>query len=105
VLAYGVARRTREIGIRLAVGARPATIERMILFESLAIVAAGIAIGVPCGIGLASLGGSLLFGLSAHDPLSLALAIGALTLTSLIATLLPARRAARVDPALVLRGE
>ena len=105
VLAYGVARRRREIGIRIAVGAGAAGIERMILFEASTIVGAGAALGVPAGLALTRLMSSRLFGLSAHDPVSIALAVAVLATAGLAAAYLPARAAARVDPILALRQD
>jgi predicted permease len=104
-MSYTVSRRTNEIGIRLALGARSGTILHMVLRETLWIVLAGIAIGMP----LAWLGTkfleSQLFGLSPHDPRTILLAIAAIVAVMVIAGYLPARRASRVDPIIALRYE
>jgi putative ABC transport system permease protein len=105
VLAYSVARRRREIGVRIAVGARPATIEMMFLTESLAVVGVGVALGILLAIGVTRSVASMLFGLSPHDPASIGGATATLMLVAVAATWLPARRAARIDPLLALREE
>jgi len=98
VMAYSVTRRTREIGIRLALGAGAARIRRMILRELLVILAAGLAIGVPGAMALARLTESQLFGVKSHDALVIATAVEALALAALLAGYFPARRATRVNP-------
>jgi ABC-type antimicrobial peptide transport system permease subunit len=105
VLAYSVARRRREIGLRIAVGAQPGTIEMMFLSESLKLVAFGVAIGIPVAIVVTGFVSSMLFGLSPQDPASIGVALTALMLVAVAATYLPARRAARTDPLLALREE
>ena len=105
VLAYSVARRRREIGLRIAVGAQPGTIEKMFLTESLTLVACGAAIGIPLAIVVTRLVSSMLFGLSPQDPASIGAALSALTLVTVVATYLPARSAARTDPLVALREE
>lgn len=105
VLAYSVARRRREIGLRIAVGAQPATIEIMFLTESLTLVALGIAIGIPVAIVVTRVVSSMLFGLSPQDPASIGAALAALTLVTVAAAYLPARTAARTDPLFALREE
>jgi putative ABC transport system permease protein len=103
VLAYGVARRRREIGVRVAIGAPPGTIERMFLTESLVLVTIGAALGILLAIALTRSVSSMLFGLSPHDPASICVAIVTLMTVAGAATWLPARRAARIDPLLALR--
>jgi predicted permease len=105
LFAYAVVRRTREIGVRLAVGASPAAVLRMVLRESVTLTAIGVAIGIPAGI-MASRGlRALLFGVSESDPLVAAsVAVFFLVLT-IAAVLIPARRAARLDPVAALRAE
>jgi putative ABC transport system permease protein len=105
VLAYHVAHRRREIGLRIAVGAQPGTIEMMFLTESLRSVAFGVAIGIPVAIVVTRLVSSMLFGLSPQDPVSIGIALAALMLVAVAATYLPARSAARTDPLLALREE
>ena len=103
VTSYSVARRTGEIGIRMALGAQRVHVLRMVLLESAALVLAGIAIGVP----LALLGGrwisAMLFGLQPSDPGTLAAAIGIMLAVALVSSYLPARRAAAVEPISALR--
>ena len=105
VLAYSVARRRREIGLRIAVGAQPGTIEMMFLTDSLRSVAFGVAIGIPAAIVVTRFASSMLFGLSPQDPATIGVALVALTLVAVAATYLPARTAARTDPLLALREE
>lgn len=105
VLAYGVARRSREIGIRMAVGARHADVRTMILDETARLLLIGLAIG--CGVALA-LGRALrhlLFGVDAFDPSTYAVVIAVLAAMGLAAAWWPARRAAAVDPMDALRSE
>jgi predicted permease len=105
VLAFNVARRRREIGVRIAVGANPGTIERLFLKESLALVAIGIALGVPLAIVVTRFVSSMLFGLTPHDPASIAAALAAVALVTIAAAYVPARHAARTDPLVVLRED
>jgi predicted permease len=105
VLAYRVARRTREIGVRMALGASASEVLRMVLRESLAIFALGALLGVPLALGLARLVASLLFGLQPRDVPTLLATLTVLAAVSLAAAWLPARRAARVDPMTALRCE
>lgn len=105
LMAYAVARRTAEIGIRLALGARRDHIMWLVLRETVWLTLAGIAAGVPLALGAAGYAKSLLFGISAADPLTIALT-GALLLTvGALAGYIPARRALRVDPMVALRYE
>ena len=105
VMAHGVARRTNEIGIRMALGASNGNIAWMILRETLYLVLAGLVIGVPAALVGAHFIAAQLFGLSPTDPLTLAVAAIVLTLVALLAGYLPARRASRVNPLNALRYE
>jgi predicted permease len=105
VMAYTVARRTREIGIRLALGAEPNRIRWQVLRETLRLVLIGIPIGVPIALLGAYLVRSMLFGMGVADPVTLGLATIVLFAAAALAGLLPARRASRVDPMVALRYE
>lgn len=103
VISHFVQRRSREFGIRLALGQRPSLIIRRVVTRGVALVALGGAIGVAAALLLASLLASMLYGVEAADPLSMAGAVGVLILVGVCATLIPARRASRLDPAVILR--
>jgi predicted permease len=105
VMAQGVARRTSEIGIRMALGARGGNIAWMILRETLYLVLAGLALGVPAALVGAKLISAQLFGLKPTDPLTLIGAAVVLTVVAMLAGYLPARRASRVNPLHALRYE
>ena len=105
VMAHGVARRTNEIGIRMALGARGGNIAWMILRETLYLVLAGLLIGVPAALLGARFISTQLFGMSPTDPISLIAAAVILTLVALLAGYLPARRASKVNPLSALRYE
>jgi len=105
VMAHGVARRTNEIGIRMALGARGSNIAWMILRETLYLVLAGLVIGVPAALFGARLIATQLFELNPTDPLTLVAAAVVLTVVALLAGYLPARRASRVNPLSALRYE
>jgi predicted permease len=105
VMAYSVSRRTNEIGIRMALGAQSGSIQRMILGETLWLLLAGVASGLPCTLGVARLIAHLLYGVSPDDPGMLALAICMLVCVGILAGSVPARRAAKVDPMVALRHE
>jgi predicted permease len=105
LMAYGVARRTREFGIRVAVGAKAGTITGLVVAEALALLAGGTAIGLAGSLAMAPLVRSMLFGIRPFDPLSAAVAVAALFLAAMCAAWIPARRAARVDPMRALRCE
>ena len=105
VTSYSVARRVREIGIRMALGADKQSVLRLVLRQGLALTAVGVAIGAAAAAILAQLIRSLLFGIRPLDPVSFAAAAVLLTLVAALAAAGPARRAARVDPMLALRAE
>ncbi|HEX4683836.1 MAG TPA: ABC transporter permease [Gemmatimonadaceae bacterium] len=105
VIAYAVGQRTRELGVRVALGATADRISRMVIGEGLVLTALGLAIGVSASLAMGSLVSSLLFGVSARDPATLAAVVVALGAVATLASWLPARRAARVDPLVAMRGE
>ncbi len=105
VLAFMVARRTREIGIRLAVGASQATILRLVMTEVAFVAGTGILVAIPVSLGLTRYVKSQLFGLSSTDPWTLTGAALFLALVAIVAAYFPARRAMRVDPVRALRWE
>ena len=105
VVAYSVTRRTREIGIRIALGATARDVLLQVLREGLGLTAKGVGLGVILAAGVGPLMGSLLYGLSPFDPLTFVLVPLVLATVALAATTLPARRAARVDPVVALRYE
>ena len=105
VMAHGVVRRTKEIGIRMALGAERRSIIWMVLRETLVLILIGLAIGIPVALGAGRLIASQLFGLSAADPLTLLAATLVLIGVAILAGLMPARKASRVDPLTALRYE
>ncbi|HLJ40189.1 MAG TPA: ABC transporter permease [Candidatus Acidoferrales bacterium] len=105
VISYSVAQRTHEIGIRMALGAQHKDVLRMILRQGVKIAVAGVAIGVIVSLGLTQLMSSLLFSVSAADPLTFAGVAVLLVLVAMLACYIPARRALRVDPMVALRYE
>jgi predicted permease len=104
VMAFAVALRTREIGIRMALGAQRRDVLRMVLRDVAVLVALGVALGLPGGYGVGRVIETQLFGLSARDPLTFAAATVTLLATALVAGYVPARRAAVVDPMVALRS-
>jgi putative ABC transport system permease protein len=105
VTSYLVSQRTRELGIRVALGAKRADISRTVLKGSLGVVTAGVIIGIAGAVGAGRFLSSLLFGVPPYDALIMTIAAVALFATGLLANWLPARRAARVDPMMSLRTE
>jgi predicted permease len=105
VKAYSVARRTREIGIRMALGAQAGAVLRMIMREGSVMLISGVAIGLLLATATAKLLSGILYGVPALDPIAFTVAPLVLTIAALIATWLPARRATRVDPVQALRAE
>jgi len=105
VVSYMVTRRRNEIGVRVALGANPRQIVSMILGESASLLGIGLGIGLVLAIAAGSAARALLFGLRPSDPATLALALASLAVIALAASLLPARRAARLDPMAALHDE
>ena len=105
LMSYAVLRRTGEIGLRMALGALPAGVLWMIVRESLALVSIGIAIGLAAAFGATRAIASMLFGLSASDPLTYAAVAVLMVIVAIVACLMPARRASKVDPMVALRTE
>jgi putative ABC transport system permease protein len=105
VVSYSVAQRTNELGIRMALGAQPGKVWAMVLRDSLAMVVTGLVLGILLWLPLQGLVRSLVFGLSTRDPVILLVAAGVLGLVGFAAASVPARRAARVDPAQALRAQ
>jgi ABC-type antimicrobial peptide transport system permease subunit len=104
-MSYSVNQRTQEMGIRIAVGAERKDVLRLILGQGARAALLGIAVGIATALALTRLMTSLLFGVSARDPLTFAGVATLLTLVGLGASFLPARRAMRVDPIVALRHE
>jgi predicted permease len=105
VMSYSVAQRTREIGIRMALGAEQRKVIGMVMREVLTLIAIGIGVGVPAALVLTRVVKSQLYGLEAHDPWTLGLATGLLAVVACAAGYVPALRASRVDPMKALRYE
>jgi ABC-type antimicrobial peptide transport system permease subunit len=105
VLAYSTAQRTREIGVRIAMGATRTTVVRMVLAEVLWLAGIGIAAGLPLSLLFAQAVRSQLFGVSNSDPLTLSVVIVLVAAVAFGSAALPARRAAKVDPMVALRYE
>jgi putative ABC transport system permease protein len=105
VMSYAVVQRSREIGIRVALGAHPAHLRRMVLGQALLLAVAGVGLGLLGSLGLSRVIAGLLFDLSPTDPATLAGVALLLTAVALLASYLPARRATRVDPLIALRSE
>jgi putative ABC transport system permease protein len=105
VMAYSVAQRTQEIGVRMALGARPLHVLRLIFQQSLGMLVIGTVIGLAGAFALTRLMRTLLFEITATDPLTYVSVIGLLTVVALLACYIPARRAAKVDPLIALRYE
>ena len=105
IMAYSVAQRTNEIGIRLALGAQPAQVRRMVLRESTGLTLGGIAVGVAAALACARLVQSMLYGVKPNDPATIAAGVAVLIAVALAATWIPARRAAAVQPMEALRHE
>jgi predicted permease len=105
ILSYSVAGRTREIGVRMALGAQRGSVLKMILQEAGKLVLLGVVIGIPSAILASRLFSSMLFGLKGTDPVSMLLVLAVLLAITLLASYIPARRATKVDPMIALRYE
>jgi ABC-type antimicrobial peptide transport system permease subunit len=105
LMAHAVARRTREFGIRMALGAPPSSVLAMVLAEGMRLVAIGLVIGIPVVWGSVRVAASQFYGIEAHDPGSVAVACAVFALVAALAGYLPARRATKVDPMVALRYE
>jgi putative ABC transport system permease protein len=105
IMAYLVAQRTHEIGVRMALGARPADVQRLVVRRAVSLAAVGLAIGIPAAIALARVASSLLFGFMSLDTVVFTAATAVLALVAGLAAYVPARRASKVDPMVALRCE
>ena len=105
VRSYLVTRRTREFGVRMAVGASPVDVMRLVVREAATTTTVGLAIGLGLGILLGWAMGDIIYGIEAWDPVTLGGATGILAVASIVAAVIPARRAANVAPMTALRGD
>jgi ABC-type antimicrobial peptide transport system permease subunit len=105
VVSYSVAQRSREMGIRLALGAQPRTLVALVVRHAIWMAAIGVTVGIATTIMLGAFADKLLYGVRSSDPLTYASVAMVLAIVAVCATISPARRATRVDPALALRAE
>jgi predicted permease len=105
IMAYAVSRRTREIGIRMALGAAPAQVLRVVLARTAVLLAIGTAVGLAMALAAGKFFGQILYGVSAHDPLTYLSVMAMMAVVAFVACWAPARRAIKVDPLTALRTE
>lgn len=105
IIAYSVSQRTRELGIRMALGADTTSLVRMVMWQALSVVAIGLAIGIPTALGLSRFLGDFLFETPVYDPITFLAVSALLILVAIAACLVPAKRATGIDPMLTLRTE
>jgi ABC-type antimicrobial peptide transport system permease subunit len=105
VMAYSVAQRTREIGIRITIGARQSDVSRMVMRRGLALTAIGVLAGLAASLGLSRLARSQLYGVGTSDPITIVAVLLLMMFVAAAAAYLPARRAAQVDPMIALRSQ
>jgi ABC-type antimicrobial peptide transport system permease subunit len=105
VISYGVSRRTREIGLRMALGANRREVLRAVLGRSVALLGCGVLLGIAAGLALTRSIATLIYDMSATDPLTFTAAAALLMAVGVMACLVPAARASRIDPAVALREE
>jgi macrolide transport system ATP-binding/permease protein len=104
-MTYAVVRRTKEIGIRMALGAQPGSVRWMVLRETLRLVIVGVLIGVPTALATTRFISSLLYGLTPTDPITVSVAVITIVVSAILAGFIPARTASRVDPLVALKYE
>jgi len=105
VMAFAVTQRTREIGIRIALGARRSAIMKLVIGQSLVLVAAGVALGLGASAAVTQYLEGMLFGVTPSDPMTFAVVSGLFVLVALAAAFVPARRASLVEPVIALKTE
>jgi len=105
VIAYGVAQRRKEIGIRVALGARPSSVAAMVVRQGIVLAAAGIVVGLVLAFALTRFLAGFLFAVTPTDPITMVVVVASLGVAALLASFIPARRATRADPVAVLRAD
>jgi putative ABC transport system permease protein len=105
LMAYSVQQRTQEIGVRMALGATPRQVQRMVVIQGMRLALVGLVLGVGSSLAMARLMSSMLYGVKPRDPVTIVFVAALLSAVTLLATYLPARRASRVDPMVALRYE